>query len=254
VPAEWWAGRHRRGCPELKKRDYYDVLGVARGADDAEIKKAYRQLAMKHHPDRNPGDKDAEERFKEAAEAYSVLADEEKRARYDRHGFAGVGSGSGDPFRGFDSDVFSGFEDILGNIFGFSVGDLFGAQGGRARGQGARRGADLRCDLEIDLLEAAHGIEKEIRILRARVPGASERLAEEIGRFMQALRRRPLAKAPGVAETIDWAQALLRLHFDGERLDRETVAETLGCIVKDQRDFAELAGGGLDAVLAEATA
>jgi len=97
-------------------------------------------------------------------------------------------------------------------------------------------------------------LEKEIRILRARVPGASERLAEEIGRFMQALRRRPLAKAPGVAETIDWAQALLRLHFEGERLDRETVAETLGCIVKDQRDFAELAGGGLDAVLAEATA
>jgi MoxR-like ATPase len=97
-------------------------------------------------------------------------------------------------------------------------------------------------------------LEKEIRILRARVPGASERLAEEIGRFMQALRRRPLAKAPGVAETIDWAQALLRLHFDGEQLDRETVAETLGCIVKDQRDFAELAGGGLDAVLAEATA
>jgi MoxR-like ATPase len=97
-------------------------------------------------------------------------------------------------------------------------------------------------------------LEKEIRILRARVPGASERLAEEIGRFMQALRRRPLAKAPGVAETIDWAQALLRLHFDGEQLDRKTVAETLGCIVKDQRDLAALAGGGLEAVLAEATA
>jgi len=97
-------------------------------------------------------------------------------------------------------------------------------------------------------------LEKEIHILRARVPGASERLAEEIGRFMQALRRRPLAKAPGVAETIDWAQALLRLHFEGEQLDRETVAETLGCIVKDQRDFAELAGGGIDAVLTEATA
>ncbi len=97
-------------------------------------------------------------------------------------------------------------------------------------------------------------LEKEVRILRARVPGASARLAEEIGRFMQALRRRQLAKAPGVAETIDWAQALLRLHFEGEHLDRQTVEETLGCIVKDQRDMTELAGGGLAAVLAEATA
>ncbi|HEX5579759.1 MAG TPA: MoxR family ATPase [Candidatus Limnocylindria bacterium] len=93
-------------------------------------------------------------------------------------------------------------------------------------------------------------LEKEVRILRARVPGAGERLAEEIGRFMQALRRRRLSKAPGVAETIDWAQALLRLHRD--HLDLETVEQTLGCVLKDHHDFRELAGGGLEAALAEA--
>jgi MoxR-like ATPase len=95
-------------------------------------------------------------------------------------------------------------------------------------------------------------LEKEVRILRARVPGASARLAEEIGRFMQALRRRRLSKAPGVAETIDWAQALLRLHR--EHLDLETVEQTLGCIVKDHHDVRELGGGGLETALAEAVA
>ncbi|HEX6899040.1 MAG TPA: MoxR family ATPase [Thermoanaerobaculia bacterium] len=95
-------------------------------------------------------------------------------------------------------------------------------------------------------------LEKEVRILRARVPGAGERLAEEIGRFMQALRRRRLSKAPGVAETIDWAQALLRLHRD--HLDLETVEQTLGCVLKDHHDMRELAGGGLEAVLSEAAA
>jgi MoxR-like ATPase len=95
-------------------------------------------------------------------------------------------------------------------------------------------------------------LEKEVRILRSRVPGASLRLAGEIGRFMQALRRRRLSKAPGVAETIDWAQALCRLHSD--HLDRQTVAETLGCILKDQNDLRDLGAGGLEAVLAEAAA
>ena len=147
----------------MKKRDYYEVLGVARDADEAAIKKAYRRLALKHHPDRNPGDKQAEEHFKEAAEAYAVLADAEKRARYDRFGHAGVGGAASDPFAG-NADVFAGFEDILGSFFGFSMGDLFG--GGRGRGGGSRRGSDLRYDLEIDLLEAAHGLDREIKVPR----------------------------------------------------------------------------------------
>ena len=146
----------------MKKRDYYEVLGVGREAGEAEIKKAYRQLAMKHHPDRNPGNKDAEEKFKEAAEAYAVLADKDKRARYDRFGHAGLGGAEG--FGGFNPEVFSDFEDILGTFFGFSFGDLFGGSG-RPR-TARRRGADLRFDLEIDFLDAALGCEQEIAVPR----------------------------------------------------------------------------------------
>ncbi len=147
----------------MSKRDYYEVLGVTRSASDAEIKSAYRKLAMNHHPDRNPGDKPAEEKFKEAAEAYAVLADTQKRSLYDRFGHAGVGSAAG-AGAGFDPTVFSGFEDILGglgDIFGF--GDLFG--GGRRHG-GPQRGADLRYDLEITFEESAHGAETSIQIPR----------------------------------------------------------------------------------------
>ncbi len=148
----------------MSKRDYYEVLGVARGAGESEIKSAYRKLAMKYHPDRNPGDKGAEEKFKEAAEAYAVLADPDKRAMYDRFGHAGVSSAAG-AGAGFDPNVFHGFEDILGglgDIFGF--GDLFGG-GGRRRG-GPQRGADLRYDLEITFEEAAKGAETSIQIPR----------------------------------------------------------------------------------------
>jgi len=145
----------------VSKRDYYEVIGVSRTATEQEIKSAYRKLALKYHPDRNPGDKEAEERFKEAAEAYAVLADGEKRQMYDRFGHAGVGSaGAG----GFDPNVFTGFEDILGglgDVFGF--GDIFG--GGRRRG-GPQRGADLRYDLEISFDEAAKGSETSIQIPR----------------------------------------------------------------------------------------
>ncbi len=146
-----------------KKRDYYDVLGVGRQADEAEIKRSYRDLAKKYHPDRNPGNKDAEEKFKEATEAYAVLADKEKRVRYDQFGHAGLG-GAEAWGGGFNPEMFHDFEDILGSVFGFSMGDLFG-EGRRARG-GGRRGADLRYDLEIDFIEAARGTEKEIRVPR----------------------------------------------------------------------------------------
>jgi molecular chaperone DnaJ len=147
----------------VSKRDYYEVLGVARGAGENDIKSAYRKLAMKYHPDRNPGDRAAEEKFKEAAEAYAVLADAEKRSMYDRFGHAGVSSAAG-AGAGFDPSVFHGFEDILGglgDIFGF--GDLFG--GNRRRG-GPQRGADLRYDLEISFEEAARGVETSIQIPR----------------------------------------------------------------------------------------
>jgi molecular chaperone DnaJ len=144
----------------VSKRDYYEVLAVARTATDQEIKSAYRKLALKFHPDRNPGDKDAEEKFKEAAEAYAVLADTDKRHLYDRFGHAGLGGAA----TGFDPNTFTGFEDILGglgDIFGF--GDIFG--GGRRRG-GPQRGADLRYDLEISFEEAARGAETAIQIPR----------------------------------------------------------------------------------------
>ncbi len=145
----------------MSKRDYYEVLGVAKTATDVEIKSAYRKLAMKHHPDKNPGDHTAEDKFKEAAEAYAILADAEKRTLYDRYGHAGVSSAAG---AGFDPSVFNGFEDILGNlgdIFGF--GDLFG--GGRRRG-GPQRGGHLRYDLEITFEESALGVETTILIPR----------------------------------------------------------------------------------------
>jgi molecular chaperone DnaJ len=145
----------------VSKRDYYEILGVARTASDQEIKSAYRKLALKHHPDRNPGDKGAEEKFKEAAEAYAVLADSDKRARYDRFGHAAVSGASGPQM---DPTIFADFQDIfggLGDIFGF--GDIFG--GGRRRG-GPQRGADLRYDLEISFEQAAKGTETTIQIPR----------------------------------------------------------------------------------------
>ena len=118
----------------MSKRDYYEVLGLAKGSDEASLKAAYRKLAMQHHPDRNPGDKAAEEKFKEAAEAYGVLADAQKRAAYDRFGHQGV-SGAAGGGQGFDPETFGDFSDVLGDFFGF--GDLFG--GGKRGGRGLGR-------------------------------------------------------------------------------------------------------------------
>jgi molecular chaperone DnaJ len=140
--------------------DYYEVLSVTRGASDQEIKSAYRKLAMQYHPDRNPGNHEAEEKFKQAAEAYAVLSDSQKRAQYDRYGHAGVGGAGG--FNGFDPNVFSDFSDILGDIFGF--GDLFG--GSRRGGSRSQRGSDLRYDLELTFDEAVFGTKKKIQYPR----------------------------------------------------------------------------------------
>jgi len=143
----------------MAKRDYYTVLGLNRDASEEAIKKAYRKLAMKHHPDRNPDDKASEDRFKEAKEAYEVLTDGRKRQAYDQFGHAGV-----DPAAGFGAGArgaegFGGFSDAFGDIFG----EIFGAQRG-GRGNGVFRGADLRYNLELGLEEAARGTEAKIRI------------------------------------------------------------------------------------------
>ncbi|UTW48886.1 molecular chaperone DnaJ [Bacterioplanoides sp. SCSIO 12839] len=142
----------------MSKRDYYEVLGVAKGVDKKELKKAYRKIAMKYHPDRNPDDADAEAKFKEATEAYEILGDEQKRAAYDQYGHAGVDGQAG----GFGGGGAGGFSDIFGDVFG----DIFGGGGGGGRGGrgGPQRGSDLRYTMELTLEEAVRGVEKKIRV------------------------------------------------------------------------------------------
>ena len=156
----------------MSKRDYYEVLGVSKGASDDEIKKAFRKLAIKYHPDKNPGDKEAEAKFKEANEAYSVLSDKTKRARYDQFGHAGVGGageGGGNPFAGFNGQSFNfdfgggfgGLDDILGSFFGGGF-------------RGVRRGRDYRTSVTIDFKEAIFGTTKSISVdgeeLKLKIP------------------------------------------------------------------------------------
>ena len=146
-----------------EKRDYYEVLGVEKNASADEIKKAYRKKAIQYHPDKNPGDKAAEEKFKEAAEAYEVLSDPQKRQRYDQFGHAGMGGAGGFSGGGMSmEDIFSHFGDIFGGA-GFDLGDLFGG-GGRSRGPRVRRGSDMRVKVRLTLEEIATGCEKKIKV------------------------------------------------------------------------------------------
>ena len=144
-----------------QKRDYYEVLGVDRNADEATIKKAYRVLAKKYHPDANPGDKEAEKKFKEASEAYAVLSDAEKRKQYDQFGHAAFDGSAGGGAGGFD---FSGMD--MGDIFGDIFGDFFGG-GSRSRraNNGPMKGANIRTSIRITFEEAVFGCEKEIELV-----------------------------------------------------------------------------------------
>ncbi|MEC5393757.1 molecular chaperone DnaJ [Bergeyella sp. RCAD1439] len=160
----------------MAKRDYYEVLGVSKGASADEIKKAYRKMALKYHPDKNPGDKEAEEKFKEAAEAYEVLSDENKKARYDQFGHAGMGGGGGFGGGGFGGgmsmeDIFSQFGDIFGGHFGGG----FGGFGGGARTQQAR-GSNLRVRIKLNLEEMLNGTQKTIKVKKMKLaPGATSK-------------------------------------------------------------------------------
>jgi len=156
----------------VTKRDYYEILGIGREAGDQEIKQAYRKLALKFHPDRNPDDPAAEESFKEASEAYSILSDGQKRAAYDRFGHAGLQGANG----GFNPDAFADFGDILGDLFGFR--DAFG--GGQRRTR-AQRGEDLRYDLEIGFEEAMFGMSADIQVPRMETCGRCSGSGSEPG-------------------------------------------------------------------------
>ena len=146
----------------MAKRDYYEILGVSKGASESEIKKAYRKLAIKYHPDKNPDDKEAEEKFKEAAEAYEVLGNAEKRQKYDRFGHAGVDGQSG--FGGAGGmnveDIFEHFGDIFGGAFGFG--------GGGARRRTPNRGSNIRIKVKLSLEEIANGVTKKIKVNSAK--------------------------------------------------------------------------------------
>jgi len=161
------------------KRDYYEILGVARNATPEELKTVYRKLALKYHPDRNPGDKESEEKFKEAAEAYEVLHDPQKKAIYDQYGHQGLEGSGFSGFGGFE-DIFSSFSDIFEDFFGFG--------NGRRSQSRSQRGADLRYDLTLSFMEAAFGIEKEINLEKKEPCSACNGTRSEPGSHPEACR------------------------------------------------------------------
>jgi len=213
----------------LAKRDYYEILGVSRGADAEALKKAYRAVAMRDHPDRNPDDPDAEERFKEASEAYAVLSDSEKRQAYDRFGHAGV-SGGGAPGGFQDFGDLGGFTDVFEDLFG----DLFGGgrraggrrAGGRRRGRG-QRGADLRYNLELDLADVVEGLEPQIRIPKMRAceqcggsgapPGTSPEICGACGGDGQVFLQQGFFRVSRPCDSCGGAGEVLRERCEGCR-------------------------------------
>lgn len=153
----------------MAKRDFYEVLGVSKSASESEIKKAYRQMALKYHPDKNPDDKEAEEKFKEAAEAYEVLSNPEKKARYDQYGHAGMGGAGNGGYGGGGmnmDDIFSQFGDIFGGG-GNPFESFFGGGGGRGRSRTVNRGSNLRIKVKLTLEEVLNGVEKKIKVNKA---------------------------------------------------------------------------------------
>jgi len=151
----------------MAKRDFYEILGVDKSATKEEIKKAYRKIAIKFHPDKNPDNKEAEDKFKEAAEAYEILSNDEKRQKYDRFGHQGVGGGGGFSGGGMNmDDIFSQFGDIFGGDGGGSPFDSFFGGGGRGGGRRTRKGTNLRIKLKLNLKEIAEGVEKKIKVNR----------------------------------------------------------------------------------------
>ena len=161
----------------VSKADYYEVLGVSREATDQELKSAYRKQALKYHPDRNPGDHVAEEKFKEASEAYQVLTDANKRAAYDRYGHAGLGGQGAGPFAG-GMDI----GDIFGDLFGEMFNMAGGAQRGSQRGSRQKRGDDLRYDMAIKFEDSFFGMEAEIKIRRLETCAACQGRGSATGR------------------------------------------------------------------------
>lgn len=241
-----------------EKRDYYEVLGVAKDAGNDEIKSAYRKLAMKYHPDRNPDDKEAEEKFKEANEAYEVLSDEEKRKNYDQFGHAGVdpnfGAGGGSGFGGFGA---GGFEDIFSDIFssfgGGGGGGGFGFDfgGGGARRRGPARGSDMKININLTFKEAVFGVEKKIKIKRKEEcptchgsgakPGTSPEVCDKCGGSGQVYTRQQTPFG-----TIQRSAVCDKCHGEGEIIKEKCETCAGSGVVEKERTINIVIPAGVD--------